>query len=189
MEHNYRYVIDKIYRNIKDLDGSAAIRHDLDALDDNRYYSEGRLASALEAVAKFYPDAYACVPEAASFVVHVRTKEEERKKLAQTELDAIAAKAKAEADAAAERARIANDIAVAEEAERQDDIKRKRDELAEAERLKESAEKALAEAEDALQKAKELDAEREKLKAADVEFVEIVKDKANDNPVDAGSIN
>ena len=71
-EHNTRYIIDKIYAQLRDLEGSDNIRQALDRIDQNKS-SLDELVALLEDIAQFYPDVYGSVPEAAAYVVHVRS--------------------------------------------------------------------------------------------------------------------
>jgi hypothetical protein len=69
---NGRYIIDKMAQALKGEAGAQQILQDLDFID--RVYSEEALANVLDEISGKYPDAYVSIPDAAQFLVHVRTK-------------------------------------------------------------------------------------------------------------------
>ena len=71
--HNIRYIIDKIYMQLRDMDGADNLRQELDRIDQLKGgINDRNLADVLIDVAQFYPDVYASVPEAAAYVVHMK---------------------------------------------------------------------------------------------------------------------
>ena len=68
--HNHRYIIDKLYAQLRDVEGAEGLRSELDRMD--KVHDKKGMATVLEDVSKFFPDVYASVPEAAAYVVHVR---------------------------------------------------------------------------------------------------------------------
>mgnify|MGYP001616591761 FL=1 len=81
MEHNGRNVMEKLYQRLRGKEGTENFLKELDRLDQGKQGLTMDMVSDLaEDIAKFFPDDYASVPEAAALVVHVKQEREKKAK-------------------------------------------------------------------------------------------------------------